>query len=86
MLSNNTYELNPSNGAQPKKADQQFDSKKKNNFNKNDKSAPAAQVPKNAKQNTKATVSTAASNKNRKNSQPATLGGRVKSILKRIFG
>lgn len=81
--SNNTYVLNSTNGAQPKKADQQFDAKKKNHNHKNDKSATAAaQTPK----NTKATVPTAASRNFRKNSQPATLGGRVKSILKRIFG
>ncbi len=80
--SNNTYVLNPTNGAQPKKTDQQFDAKKKNHNHKNDKSVSAAQ----AEKNTKATVSTAASRNFRKNSQPATLGGRVKSILKRIFG
>jgi ATP-dependent RNA helicase RhlE len=83
--SNNTYVLNPANGAQPKKADQQFDAKKKNHPHKNEKSfdkSANTQVPK----NTKATVSTATSRNFRKNSQPATLGGRVKSILKRIFG
>lgn len=82
VKSNHTYQLNSATVAPATnhKSNGNADVKNKNHFNKKEKST---QTPQSLKSRGMAPTTKKSF---RKNSQPASLGGRVKSFLKRIFG